>query len=72
MGNAGVTFLSVLNIILDGVLAGLLFIYTDSIWLSGRPITALGTMYRKSPWFQVSGTGADNPRLQAWDLVLIG
>ena len=33
MGNAGVTFLSVLNIILDGVLAGLFFIYTDSIWL---------------------------------------
>ena len=33
LGNSGVTFLSVLNIVLDGVLAGLLLIYTDSICL---------------------------------------
>lgn len=59
LGNSGVTFISLLNIVLDGVLAGLLLIYTDSIW----PVVA-----QHGTWnyvqgnllgFQVSGTGAD-------------
>lgn len=59
MGNAGVTFLSVLNIILDGVLAGLLFIYTDSIWLVVAQHGTWNYVQGNILGFQVSGTGAD-------------
>ena len=58
MGNAGVTFLSVLNIILDGVLAGLLFIYTDSIWLVVAQHGTWNYVQGNLLGFQVSGTGA--------------
>ena len=59
MGNAGVTFLSVLNIILDGVLAALLFIYTDSIWLVVAQHDTWNYVQGNLLGFQVSGTGAD-------------
>ena len=59
LGNAGVTFLSVLNIILDGVLAGLLFIYTDSIWLVVAQHGTWNYVQGNLLGFQVSGTGAD-------------
>ena len=59
MGNAGVTFLSVLNIILDGVLAGLLFIYTDSIWLVVAQHGTWNYVQGNLLGFQVSGTGSD-------------
>ena len=59
MGNAGVTFLSVLNIILDGVLAGLLFIYTDSIWLVVAQHGTWNYVQGNLLGFQVSGKGAD-------------
>ena len=59
MGNAGVTFLSVLNIILDGVLAGLLLIYTDSIWLVVAQHGIWNYVQGNLLGFQVSGTGAD-------------
>lgn len=59
LGNAGVTFLSVLNIILDGVLAGLLFIYTDSIWLVVSQHGTWNYVQGNLLGFQVSGTGAD-------------
>ncbi len=59
MGNAGVTFLSVLNMILDGVLAGLLFIYTDSIWLVVAQHGTWNYVQGNLLGFQVSGTGAD-------------
>ena len=59
MGNAGVTFLSVLNIILDGVLAGLLFIYTDNIWLVVAQHGTWNYVQGNLLGFQVSGTGAD-------------
>ena len=59
MGNAGVTFLSVLNIILDGVLAGLLSIYTDSIWLVVAQHGTWNYVQGNLLGFQVSGTGAD-------------
>lgn len=59
MGNEGVTFLSVLNIILDGVLAGLLFIYTDSIWLVVAQHGTWNYVQGNLLGFQVSGTGAD-------------
>lgn len=59
LGNAGVTFLSVLNIILDGVLAGLLFIYTDSIWLVVAQHGTRNYVQGNLLGFQVSGTGAD-------------
>ena len=59
LGNAGVTFLSVLNIILDGVLAALLFIYTDSIWLVVAQHGAWNYVQGNLLGFQVSGTGAD-------------
>lgn len=59
MGNAGVTFLSVLNIILDGVLAGLIFIYTDSIWLVVAQHGTWNYVQGNLLGFQVSGTGAD-------------
>ena len=59
MGNAGVTFLSVLNIILDGVLAGLFFIYTDSIWLVVAQHGTWNYVQGNLLGFQVSGTGAD-------------
>lgn len=59
MGNAGVTFLSVLNIILDGVLAGLLFIYTASIWLVVAQHGTWNYVQGNLLGFQVSGTGAD-------------
>lgn len=59
MGNAGVTFLSVLNIILDGVLAGLLFIYTDSIWLVVAQHGTWNYVQGNLLGFQVSGTGTD-------------
>ena len=59
MGNAGVTFLSVLNIILDGVLAGLLFIYTDSIWLVVAQHGTWNYVQGNLLGFKVSGTGAD-------------
>lgn len=58
-GNAGVTFLSVLNIILDGFLAGLLFIYTDSIWLVVAQHGTWNYVQGNLLGFQVSGTGAD-------------
>ncbi len=59
LGNAGVTFLSVLNIILDGVLAALLFIYTDSIWLVVAQHGTWNYVQGNLLGFQVSGTGAD-------------
>ena len=59
MGNAGVTYLSVLNIILDGVLAGLLFIYTDSIWLVVAQHGTWNYVQGNLLGLQVSGTGAD-------------
>ena len=59
MGNAGVTYLSVLNIILDGVLAGLLFIYTDSIWLVVAQHGTWNYVQGNLLGFQVSGSGAD-------------
>lgn len=59
MGNAGVTFLSILNIILDGVLAGLLFIYTDSIWLVVAQHGTWNYVQGNLLGFQVSGTSAD-------------
>ena len=59
MGNAGVTFLSVLNIIFDGVLAALLFIYTDSIWLVVAQHGTWNYVQGNLLGFQVSGTGAD-------------
>ena len=59
MGNAGVIFLSVLNIILDGVLAALLFIYTDSIWLVVAQHGTWNYVQGNLLGFQVSGTGAD-------------
>ena len=59
MGNAGVTFLSVLNIILDGVLAALLFIYSDSIWLVVAQHGTWNYVQGNLLGFQVSGTGAD-------------
>lgn len=59
MGNAGVTFISVLNIILDGVLAGLLLIYTDSIWLVVAQHGTWNYVQGNLLGFQVSGTGAD-------------
>ena len=59
LGNAGVTFLSLLNIILDGVLAALLFIYTDSIWLVAAQHGTWNYVQGNLLGFQVSGTGAD-------------
>ena len=59
LGNSGVTFLSVLNINLDGVLAGLLFIYTDSIWLVVAQHGTWNYVQGNLLGFQVSGTGAD-------------
>ena len=59
LGNSGVTFLSLLNIILDGVLAGLLFIYTDSIWLVVAQHGTWNYLQGNLLGFQVSGTGAD-------------
>lgn len=59
LGNSGVTFLSVLNIVLDGVLAGLLFIYTDSIWLVAAQHGTWNYVQGNLLGFQVSGTGAD-------------
>ena len=59
LGNAGVTFLSLLNIILDGVLAALLFIYTDSIWLVVAQHGTWNYVQGNLLGFQVSGTGAD-------------
>ena len=59
LGNSGVTFLSLLNIILDGVLAGLLFIYTDSIWLVVAQHGTWNYVQGNLFGFQVSGTGAD-------------
>lgn len=59
MGNAGVTFLSVLNVVLDGVLAGLLLVYTDSIWLVVAQHGTWNYVQGNLLGFQVSGTGAD-------------
>ena len=59
LGNVGVTFLSLLNIILDGVLAALLFIYTDSIWLVVAQHGTWNYVQGNLLGFQVSGTGAD-------------
>ncbi|MGS4844421.1 CPBP family intramembrane glutamic endopeptidase [Streptococcus sp. W151] len=59
LGNAGVTFLSLLNIILDGVLAALLFIYTDSICLVVAQHGTWNYVQGNLLGFQVSGTGAD-------------
>ena len=59
LGNSGVTFLSVLNIVLDGVLAGLLLIYTDSIWLVVAQHGTWNYVQGNLLGFQVSGTGAD-------------
>ena len=59
LGNSGVTFLSVLNIVLDGVLAGLLLIYTDSIWLVVAQHGTWNYLQGNLLGFQVSGTGAD-------------
>ena len=59
LGNSGVTFLSVLNIVLDGVLAGLLFIYTNSIWLVVAQHGTWNYVQGNLLGFQVSGTGAD-------------
>ena len=60
LGNSGVTFLSVLNIVLDGVLAGLLLIYTDSIWLVVAQHGTWNYVQGNFLGFQVSGTGADS------------
>ena len=59
LGNSGVTFLSLLNIVLDGVLAALLFIYTDSIWLVAAQHGTWNYVQGNLLGFQVSGTGAD-------------
>ena len=59
LGNSGVTFLSVLNIVLDGVLAGLLLVYTDSIWLVVAQHGTWNYVQGNLLGFQVSGTGAD-------------
>ena len=59
LGNSGVTFLSVVNIVLDGVLAGLLLIYTDSIWLVVAQHGTWNYVQGNLLGFQVSGTGAD-------------
>ena len=59
LGNSGVTVLSVLNIVLDGVLAGLLFIYIDSIWLVVAQHGTWNYVQGNLLGFQVSGTGAD-------------
>lgn len=59
LGNSGVTVLSVLNIVLDGVLAGLLLIYTDSIWLVVAQHGTWNYVQGNLLGFQVSGTGAD-------------
>ena len=59
LGNSGVTFLSVLNIVLDGVLAGLLLIYTDSIWLVVAQHGTWNYVQGNLLGFQVSGTGTD-------------
>ena len=59
LGNSGVTFLSVLNIILDGVLAGLLLIYTNSIWLVVAQHGTWNYVQGNLLGFQVSGTGVD-------------
>ena len=59
LGNSGVTLLSVLIIVLDGVLAGLLFIYTDSIWLVVAQHGTWNYVQGNLLGFQVSGTGAD-------------
>ena len=59
LGNAGVTFISLLNIVLDGVLAGLLLIYTDSIWLVVAQHGTWNYVQGNLLGFQVSGTGAD-------------
>lgn len=53
------TFLSVVNIVLDGVLAGLLLIYTDSIWLVVAQHGTWNYVQGNLLGFQVSGTGAD-------------
>lgn len=57
--NSGVTFTSLLNIVLDGVLAALLFIYTDSIWLVVAQHGTWNYVQGNLLGFQVSGTGAD-------------
>ncbi len=59
LGNSGVTFTSLLNIVLDGVLAALLFIYTDSIWLVVAQHGTWNYVQGNLLGFQVSGTGAD-------------
>ena len=59
LGNSGVTLLSVLNIVLDGVLAGLLLVYTDSIWLVVAQHGTWNYVQGNLLGFQVSGTGAD-------------
>jgi len=59
LGNSGVTFISLLNIVLDGVLAALLFIYTDSIWLVVAQHGTWNYVQGNLLGFQVSGTGAD-------------
>ncbi len=59
LGNSGVTFLSVLNIVLDGVLAGFLLVYTDSIWLVVAQHGTWNYVQGNLLGFQVSGTGAD-------------
>ena len=59
LGNAGVSFISLLNIVLDGVLAGLLLIYTDSIWLVVAQHGTWNYVQGNLLGFQVSGTGAD-------------
>ena len=59
LGNSGVTFLSVVNIVLDGVLAGLLLIYTDSIWLVVAQHGTWNYVQGNLLGFQVSGTGSD-------------
>lgn len=59
LGSAGVTVLSVLNIVLDGVLAALLFIYSDSIWLVVAQHGSWNYVQGNLLGFQVSGTGAD-------------
>ena len=59
LGNSGVTFLSVLNIVLDGVLAGLPVIYTNSIWLVVAQHGTWNYVQGNLLGFQVSGTGAD-------------
>ena len=59
LGNSGVTFLSVLNIVLDGALAGLLLVYTDSIWLVVAQHGTWNYVQGNLLGFQVSGTGAD-------------